>query len=1005
MIPRIKALIEETGGPTPAQWKLPDGSWNGERLFQAARFATEMQYQHLVFEEFARKVQPQVNLFSGYDADLDPAIVSEFANTVYRFGHSMLNEQVERKTATGADKTLPLIDAFLNPLAFEGTGADRVSPEQAAGDIVRGMTRQVGNEIDEFVTPALRSNLLGLPLDLATINLARGRDTGVPTLNKARKSFFDATSNSALQPYESWTDFKLGIRNQESVVNFIAAYGKHPTITGTEAQKRTAADLLVNGGAGAPADREAFMSGPAATTGVDDIDFWIGGLAEKQMVFGGLLGSTFNFVFETQMEKLQNGDRLYYLTRTAGLNFLTQLEESSFSELIMRNTDAKHLPFDAFSRPDYIFEIGNLGTDGPVLDDPATDYDESALLIRQNGTIRFAGGEHIVFGGTNGADKMRASEGDDTLWGDGGDDRLEGGDGADALNANDGDDIITDLNGDDNIKGGNGNDTINAGPGFDLLLAGGGTDFVIAGGDPKETFSGAGDDFVNAGDDADIVFGGEGADWVEGGAGADLLQGDNGAPFQDGKVGDDVIIGDGGNDDYDSEGGDDVMVAGPGIERNEGMLGFDWVTHRNEAEPVKADMDFTGLLPPDLDNIVDRFDNVEGLSGWNKDDVLRGDDANATTMIEHEMNNTALIENIESVIGTAPSFTGGNIILGGDGSDTLEGRGGNDIIDGDRWLRVQIAVLTPDGSGEIKRVDNMKDIQAELFAGTIKPGQLQIVRTIEEPAATQSGIDTAEFTGARAEYDITTADGTTTVVHARPVAPGGGGGGGGAFDTGTDTLRNVERLVFAGETVPVAANAAVTPAAGRTFPGQTVGTTSAAQLVSLTNTGGSPLSIAGITFVGANPGDFAQTNDCGPTLPSGESCTISATFRPTDTGTRAATMRITHNANGATGSTTDVPLTGTGLAPAPAASAPASVDFGRQQHRHHHRGPRRRPDDHRHELGHGSAEHRRGHDHAQLDAGELLNPGRQQLRQQHPGTGRVVRHQRALPGERFVGSP
>ena len=48
------------------------------------------------------------------------------------------------------------------------------------------MTRQVGNEIDEFVTSALRNNLLGLPLDLATINLARGRDTGVPSLNAAR---------------------------------------------------------------------------------------------------------------------------------------------------------------------------------------------------------------------------------------------------------------------------------------------------------------------------------------------------------------------------------------------------------------------------------------------------------------------------------------------------------------------------------------------------------------------------------------------------------------------------------------------------------------------------------------------------------------------------------------------------------------------------------------------------------------------------------------------------
>ena len=51
-----------TGVAALAEWKLPTpetpGGWNGERLFQAARFVTEMEYQHLVFEEFARKVQP-----------------------------------------------------------------------------------------------------------------------------------------------------------------------------------------------------------------------------------------------------------------------------------------------------------------------------------------------------------------------------------------------------------------------------------------------------------------------------------------------------------------------------------------------------------------------------------------------------------------------------------------------------------------------------------------------------------------------------------------------------------------------------------------------------------------------------------------------------------------------------------------------------------------------------------------------------------------------------------
>ena len=112
--------------------------WNGERLFQVAKFGTEMQYQHLVFEEFARTVQPKVDLFFAptqvYDADLDPSIVAEFAHTVYRFGHSMLTETVDRfdptstssatRDPTQPDQQIGLIAAFLNPLAFAASGAD-----------------------------------------------------------------------------------------------------------------------------------------------------------------------------------------------------------------------------------------------------------------------------------------------------------------------------------------------------------------------------------------------------------------------------------------------------------------------------------------------------------------------------------------------------------------------------------------------------------------------------------------------------------------------------------------------------------------------------------------------------------------------------------------------------------------------------------------------------------------------------------------------------------------
>ena len=165
----------------------------------------------------------------GFDVTIDPSIVAEFAHVVYRFGHSMLTEfdrslrpELQRRPHR-PDRGLPQSD----PVPNNGTDA-AVDADIAAGAIIRGMTRQVGNEIDEFVTSALRNNLLGLPLDLATINLARGRDTGVPSLNEARRQFYEATNQDVLlKPYESWVDFAGHLKHEASIINFIAAYGTH----------------------------------------------------------------------------------------------------------------------------------------------------------------------------------------------------------------------------------------------------------------------------------------------------------------------------------------------------------------------------------------------------------------------------------------------------------------------------------------------------------------------------------------------------------------------------------------------------------------------------------------------------------------------------------------------------------------------------------------------------------------------------------------------------------
>ncbi|HET9792377.1 MAG TPA: choice-of-anchor D domain-containing protein, partial [Candidatus Angelobacter sp.] len=90
-----------------------------------------------------------------------------------------------------------------------------------------------------------------------------------------------------------------------------------------------------------------------------------------------------------------------------------------------------------------------------------------------------------------------------------------------------------------------------------------------------------------------------------------------------------------------------------------------------------------------------------------------------------------------------------------------------------------------------------------------------------------------------------------------------------------------------------------------TFAGQFTGTTSVAQSVTLTSSGETALNIASITV----SGDFAQTNNCGTSLPATQSCTIQVTFAPTALGPRGGSITIVDNS---TSTPEVVTLIGTG---------------------------------------------------------------------------------------------
>ena len=109
------------------------------------------------------------------------------------------------------------------------------------------------------------------------------------------------------------------------------------------------------------------------------------------------------------------------------------------------------------------------------------------------------------------------------------------------------------------------------------------------------------------------------------------------------------------------------------------------------------------------------------------------------------------------------------------------------------------------------------------------------------------------------------------------------------------------------------------------FSPQLLGSSGAAQPVTVTNTGNTSLTIFGI----ATSANFGETNNCGTSVAASDSCTVNVTFSPTATGALTGTLTITDNSNGATGNAQTVTLTGTGMAPLVTLSAPG-LNFGSQ---------------------------------------------------------------------------
>ncbi|MEX0586240.1 MAG: peroxidase family protein, partial [Pirellulales bacterium] len=290
--------------------------WTDEQIYQRARKIVGAQVQAITYNEFVPQLlgPGAIPAYTGYNPSVDASIRQAFATSGFRVGHSMVNEFLLR---LGPDwQAIPagpvqLRDAFFAPQLVTTESYGGVDP------ILRGLLVEIQQKCDIKVTEEVRSYLFGQPgaggLDLAALNIQRGRDHGLPDYNTMRTdyglpavtSFSEITSDATLR------------------TQLAALYGT-----------------------------------------VDNIDPWVGGLSENYAP-GSSVGPLFSAIIADQFRRSRDGDRFWYQNDPDFTpEEVAELSRTTLADLIMRNTTITGLPRNVFRT--HSDTPGDIDLDGDV---------------------------------------------------------------------------------------------------------------------------------------------------------------------------------------------------------------------------------------------------------------------------------------------------------------------------------------------------------------------------------------------------------------------------------------------------------------------------------------------------------------------------------------------------------------------------------------------------------------------------------------------------------------
>ncbi|HRD81339.1 MAG TPA: peroxidase family protein [Saprospiraceae bacterium] len=235
--------------------------WSDERLYQHARKYVGGFVQAVTYREWLPQLGVNVPAYTGYKPNVNATLANEFTAAAFRLGHTLLNGNLQRLYNNGEsleEGPVALRDAFFNPFAI-------VTTPGGLDPFFKGMAVQTMQQFDAKVIDDVRNFLFGPPgaggLDLVAINILRGRERGLPDFNTIRAAY-------GLTPYSSFPQI-----NSSSQV-FSALHELYGDI--------------------------------------NNIDPWVGFVAEQQNSPQTVVGPTLQRILQVQFTALRDGDRFYY---------------------------------------------------------------------------------------------------------------------------------------------------------------------------------------------------------------------------------------------------------------------------------------------------------------------------------------------------------------------------------------------------------------------------------------------------------------------------------------------------------------------------------------------------------------------------------------------------------------------------------------------------------------------------------------------------------------------